>query len=218
MGNRKPLTDRQYEELKRTIQAAIPADLSQAEGEILLAESPVLRQKIIQAMREIISARQEIRLVEKVRSLFLPACYGTLSFLHLLRGSYDGWADPAIKTLKPELKATSKTRLNIFNILKLATCIQAFKSIDENLANLCLTQHQIMAFMKGLSGDELNYNYYFLFKSDDDVLVALFSGHQKRFSQPDVYLYDWNAANNLACQPDGYQRLVVPVKTNKPKF
>ncbi len=142
--------------------------------------------------------------------LIIPACDGT----ETLASAKDvfAWIDPNFKnweTDKPG-KATKKTTVNVYEMVKDATFARMFGSLGVDLDKLCLTQHQIKAFsenhLKWVRTDGCaNFS---LFKVGDQFFVAYPHENSvgwyacvRRFGDDFV----WNAKNA--------NRLVVPQLT-----
>lgn len=99
-----------------------------------------------------------------------------------------------------EMYGTKETRVSIFRIRKSAKYNQLFTSCAEkDLDALCLTQHQIKAFVED-HGEQIERDnlFFFLFRDEGNYFVA-------------TVLIDANGKANIASDPFGCKTIWSPV-------
>lgn len=149
-----------------------------------------------------------LRLVPEAAGLTIPACDGKATLAQatdVFTNHID--ADFAHWRLDVAGQATPETSVAIYELTKDATFGLMFGSISKEIIKLCLTQAQIIAFVK---------QYHFRLQQDDYAILFLFQVNGEFFvaevdlkgdgSDVDVYEFkgDLNRRSNL-----GF-RVVVP--------
>jgi len=86
---------------------------------------------------------------------------------------FESWIDPDFKNWnlnKPSQK-TSETEAQVYEMVQNANFKQMFGSLNDDLDNICWTQHQIVGFCKNHQ-DRLHSLTFFLFKENGAYFVA----------------------------------------------
>ena len=153
-----------------------------------------------------------LNLLYKNETIVLPALSGNRTiynsrevFSSYVNGDFENWG------LNKESKATPRTEVKIYEIVKYDTFKDIFTSLSDNLDSLCLTQDQIIDFCvkypERLRQD--GYGTFFLFKKRrlfrrDKFCVARVCGSGGLLVGVDRFgdAYVWRAVYRL--------RLVVP--------
>jgi hypothetical protein len=148
-----------------------------------------------------------LKLISSGQALVIDACDGA----NVLADAKDVFAhiDPDFKNWKADQRgfASGETFVEVYEMKKDGTFSQMFGSLSPDLQKLCLTQDQIIGFVKKhrewLRTD--GYGTFFLFMSNEQYFVAgvLFSG---ALLSVDVYRFEgsdgWYAGS--------HHRVVVP--------
>jgi hypothetical protein len=150
---------------------------------------------------------------------FVKTFYGNKSFIldpldsvETLANATDVFASisPASKEYKGV--ATNEDRVTVYELVKDATFSQIFNSLSNNLNNLCLTQGQIINFVKKYREwlfRTNSYVTYFLSKSDNNFFVVSIVLRFGDWVEANVYRFEdstiWGATDR--------RRLVIPQLT-----
>ena len=89
---------------------------------------------------------------------------------------FTGWVDPDFVNYGTNVKGqpTKETPVQVFEMIKNGTFAQIFGGFGENLDRLCLSQDQIICFVKNHSEwlRKDGYGTFFLFKENGECFVA----------------------------------------------
>lgn len=113
--------------------------------------------------------------LKQIDTTILNKCSGK-RIISKAKSSFPSWIDSDFENygLEHTSKATEKTDVSVYEMVKDATFVQMFGSLNPDLDKLCLTQDQIIEFCKEhrsrLRTD--GYATFFLFKQDDQFCVA----------------------------------------------
>ncbi len=106
----------------------------------------------------------------------IPACDGTETIADNGKGVFTGWIDPDFKNYGANGRgqATPETKVQVYEMIEDADFATMFGSLNEDTDKLCLTQHQILEFVRSrpdlLTGD--GYATFFAFKSKGKLFVV----------------------------------------------
>jgi len=149
------------------------------------------------------------KLISGDESLILDAVDGT----EIMANAADVFAagiDPDLKNWGADEpgQPTAETPVVVREMCEDATFAQMFGELNPNVSKLCLTQHQIINFVKKhrqhLRADR--YATFFLFKSQDNFFVACVNV----FSSDELDVYVVRFENSNVWSAERRPRLVVP--------
>ncbi len=181
-----------------------------ARGNEVVAEiTQIVKEKFAGIAENIVGI---VRLISGAETLELEGTDGKETIAKA-KSVFTGWVDPDFRGYgcDVESRPTKKTKITVHEMIKDGTFAQVFNGMSEDLNSLCLTQPQIIGFVKKhrkwLRTD--GYATLFLFKVDSEFFVAYvyLNGdgglrvRVHRFSDDDV----WAAESRL--------RIVVPQLT-----
>jgi hypothetical protein len=150
------------------------------------------------------------------KTKFLKIFYGNKSFIldpldsvETLANATDVFASINSALKKYKGVATNEDRVAVYELVKNATFSQIFSSLSNNLNNLCLTQGQIIDFVKKYRKwlyRTNSYVTYFLSKSDNNFFVVSIVLRSGDWVEVDVYRFE---DSTIWCATDR-RRLVIP--------
>jgi len=155
------------------------------------------------------------RLISGAEAIELDPTDGTETIAKA-KDTFTGWLDPDFENYGTNVPspATPKMNVAVHETVKNGTFAQIFGSMSEDLNSLCLTQPQIVQFVKKSSKWLCTGGYatFFLFKVGDEFFVARvsFGVYGRLFVDVYRFSYDrvWNAEDAL--------RVVVPQQPREP--
>jgi len=103
----------------------------------------------------------------------LPPCDGTKTIAKDGTDLFTGWIDPEFNNCGANDR-TSETRVAVLEMVEDADFATMFGSLDKDTSKLCLTQHQILDFVRDHENllRDGGYATLFLFKSKGKFFVA----------------------------------------------
>lgn len=175
--------------------------------------TPEGRQKLEAMARIVVDVAKEIRndflkLISGSEVLAIDACDGSEGLSNA--NDVFAWIDPDFEKYGADAtgKASSRTEVVVYEMVKDASFVDMFTSLDKNMRKLLLTPHQIKKFVvnhrEWLRTD--GYGTFFLFESNNEIFVArvgFSSGDSHRVS---VYRFE----NSSVWFAEFRHRLVTP--------
>ena len=140
----------------------------------------------------------------------IPVCDGTQTIADNGKRVFTGWIDPDFKAYGANERgqATPETSVQVYEMTEDADFATMFASLDKETDKLCLTQHQILEFVRSrpdlLRTD--GYATFFLFKSKGKLVVAHVYRYGDGTFSVSVYRFDFN----LVWYTRYRHRVVVP--------
>jgi hypothetical protein len=141
----------------------------------------------------------------------IPACDGGQTIANNGKDVFTGWIDPDFKNYGANERgqATPATTIQVYEMVEDADFATMFDSLDKDTDKLCLTQHQILEFVR--SRPDLlrteGYATFFAFKSKGKLFVAVVTRFDDGSLSVLVRRFDYDVR---VWHARGRRRVVVP--------
>ena len=226
-GNVKAITPEQQEQIGRFIQDAARKGTKESVKELqdngaldgdslqkIISRGDQVSSRVKEFIKGLLSEMAEIvrgclKLISGTETLTLDETDGTETIAKA-KDTFNGYLDSDFRNWKLDVASqpTKEQKVSVHEMIEDGTFAKIYNGLSSNLDSLCLTQAQIIGFVKKhrkwLRAD--GYGTFFLFKRGEDFFVAcvfvLGDGSLRVFVDKLAYDYVWRA---------GYRhRVVVP--------